>query len=76
MDDVVARLATGQHNGGRRPPRPAVVWGSVWLGTAMMIGAVVWFILAHMLGYLIFYSPILFILGFVALLKGLVGLRE
>jgi hypothetical protein len=76
MDEVVARLAAGQHNGGRRAQRPAIVWGSIWLGIAMMLGAIVWFVLAFMLGFIFFYPPILFCLGFFTLLKGLVGLRE
>jgi hypothetical protein len=40
-------------------------------GTGMMVGAVVWFVVGWMAGRIFFYPPILFVIGIVALIKGL-----
>ncbi len=42
-------------------------------GALMMVIAVVWFVLGLMNDWVFFYPPILFILGLVALIKGLAG---
>ncbi len=42
-------------------------------GLAMMIGAVVWFVLGLMADIIFFYPPILFVLGVIAFVKGLMG---
>lgn len=50
-----------------------VVNGGVIGGLAAMVGAVVWFVVGLMNDILFYYPPILFILGIVAVVKGLVG---
>ncbi|MCE5279302.1 MAG: hypothetical protein ABFD92_11090 [Planctomycetaceae bacterium] len=63
--------------------RAAIRWGSgqrgidkgVWGGLAMMVGAVVWFVVGWMAGYIFFYPPILFVIGIVALVRGLADRR-
>jgi hypothetical protein len=40
-------------------------------GAGMMVGAVVWFVVGWMAGRIFFYPPILFVIGIVALIKGL-----
>jgi ribosomal protein S27E len=44
-------------------------------GLGLMLGAVVWFVVGFLLGYIFYYPPIMFIIGFVALVKGLIGSR-
>lgn len=44
-------------------------------GLALMVGAAVWFVLGLMADRIFFYPPIMFIIGFVALIKGLIGSR-
>jgi hypothetical protein len=41
-------------------------------GIAMMIGAVVWFVLGLKAGIIFFYPPVLFVIGIVAFVKGLI----
>ena len=40
-------------------------------GAGMMVGAVVWFVVGWMAGRIFFYPPILFVIGIVAMIKGL-----
>ncbi|MEL6894798.1 MAG: hypothetical protein AAFP90_01705 [Planctomycetota bacterium] len=47
--------------------------GQTGLGLLMMIGSVVWFFGGLMAGIIFFYPPILFIIGIVTLVKGLLG---
>ncbi|MEM7475541.1 MAG: hypothetical protein AAF483_11175 [Planctomycetota bacterium] len=47
--------------------------GSAVGGLLAMIGAVVWFVVGYMAGYIFFYPPILFIIGLVGFIRGLVG---
>ncbi len=47
--------------------------GSTITGILMMIGAVVWFFGGLAAGIIFFYPPILFILGLIAMVKGLMG---
>jgi len=42
-------------------------------GVAMMVGAVVWFVVGWMAGRIFIYPPILFVLGIVAVAKGLMA---
>ncbi len=42
-------------------------------GILMMVIAVVWFVLGWLGGVIFFYPPILFVLGFIAFIKGLFG---
>ena len=63
------------------PPKPAVhaggiAWSKVGIGTAMMVGAVVWFVVGLAGNRVFFYPPILFILGIVGVVKGLLGKRD
>ena len=48
--------------------------GSLWGGIAMMVGAVVWFVGGLFFDIIFFYPPILFIIGLIAFVKGLVNL--
>lgn len=41
-------------------------------GILMMGGAVVWFVVGYQAGYIFYYPPILFVIGVVALVKGLI----
>ena len=45
-------------------------------GAGMMVGAVVWFVAGWMAGRIFFYPPILFVIGIVALVKGLMSPAE
>jgi hypothetical protein len=42
-------------------------------GVLMMVIAVVWFVVGLHAGWIFFYPPILFVIGIVALIKGLMG---
>lgn len=42
-------------------------------GIGLMVGAVVWFVLGLMADRIFFYPPIMFIIGLVAVIKGLIG---
>lgn len=44
--------------------------GIIW-GIIMMAGAVVWFVLGYMAGYIFFYPPVLLIIGLIAVFKGI-----
>lgn len=44
--------------------------GSVITGILMMVGAVVWFVAGLAADIIFFYPPVLFVLGFIALVKG------
>ena len=46
---------------------------TVLVGIAMMAGAVVWFVAGLALDRIFFYPPILLVLGFISLVKGLRG---
>lgn len=47
--------------------------GQVLAGIGMMVGAVVWFVVGYLAGYIFFYPPILLIIGLVTMVKGLMG---
>ena len=44
--------------------------GQVLGGIGMMVGAVVWLVVGLMCGWIFFYPPILFIIGFATMVKG------
>lgn len=46
------------------------------VGIAMMVGAVIWFVVGYMNGTIFIYPPILFIIGLVSMIKGLMGGEE
>lgn len=52
--------------------RSAAISG-VLLGILMMVGSVVWFVVGLINNFIFFYPPILFVVGLVAVIKGLVG---
>jgi hypothetical protein len=66
----------------RRPPRDdysyrghssiAVTRGIIY-GIIMMVVALVWFVLALMVGWIAFYPPILFVAGLVRMIMGFLG---
>lgn len=56
-----------------RPQRSAVDTGAISGGLGMMAIAVIWFFGGLFFGYLFFFPPILFIIGFVSFCKGLVS---
>jgi hypothetical protein len=45
-------------------------------GVLMMVVAVIWFFGALALNWIFFYPPIMFVLGFIAVVKGLLGHEE
>ena len=47
--------------------------GSVVTGILMMVGAAVWFFGGLAVGVIFFYPPVLFVLGFIALVKGIMS---
>lgn len=47
--------------------------GSVIGGVLAMVGAVVWFVVGWLSGYIFFYPPILFVLGLIGVVRGLVA---
>jgi len=51
-------------------PRGSGTDGGVVTGILMMAGAVVWFFGAWALGWIFWYPPVMFILGFITLVKG------
>lgn len=64
-----------------QPPKPSAgndeLNGSLWGGIGMMVLAVVWFFVALIFfDTIFFYPPILFIIGLVAFIKGLVNLAS
>ena len=48
--------------------------GGVAIGLLVMLGAVVWFVIGFMNDRIFFYPPILFIVGLVAVIKGMLGI--
>lgn len=65
----------------RRKTRASGGWGhhtsaGVLGGLAMMVLAAVWFVVGLYAGWIYFYPPILFVAGLVALVKGLMGVKD
>ena len=73
---IAAPVLRGSGNEAPPPyerPREAMnsaSFGSIITGILMMVGAAVWFFVGLAAGIIFFYPPILFILGFIALIKG------
>ena len=42
-------------------------------GMGLMAGAVIWFVLGLMGGYIFYYPPVMFVIGMIAMIKGLVS---
>ena len=57
----------------RRSGSGIAISRSIIAGVLMMVIAVVWFVVGLFAGWIFFYPPILFILGLVAVGKGLMG---
>jgi hypothetical protein len=61
----------------RKKPKPSfagiVIEPQIITGLLMMVGAVVWFGLGLFAGYIFFYPPVMFVLGFIAIIRGLTG---
>jgi DNA-directed RNA polymerase subunit RPC12/RpoP len=57
----------------RRSSPPLVVNREIVAGVLMMLGAVVWFGLGLLLGWVYFYPPVLFVLGIAAVIRGFKG---
>jgi hypothetical protein len=56
------------------PRRPAVhISSGVLGGAAMMLGAVIWFVVGLAAGILFYYPPVLFIIGLVTFVRALFG---
>ena len=62
--------------------REGVVFERGWFGSLnagmvggllMMLIAVVWFVVGLAVGFIFFYPPILFVIGFIALVRGLIN---
>ncbi len=61
----------GDTGGGFFEPEKKGLQKGVLGGVAMMVIAVVWFVLGWQAGYIYYYPPILFIIGLVGLIKGI-----
>jgi hypothetical protein len=57
--------------GGRKRDRPRVFGSAALYGCAMMLGAVVWFVGGLALNRIFFYPPVMFVLGFISFVRGL-----
>jgi DNA-directed RNA polymerase subunit RPC12/RpoP len=65
-----------RHLGKPKPSGNSDGWGinaGVGGGCLMMVLAVVWFVVGWFAGWIFFYPPILFILGLIAFIRGLMG---
>jgi hypothetical protein len=68
-----AKRSSADEGGGYRR---IYVSPGVITGVLMMVVAVIWFFGALALNWIFFYPPIMFVLGFVAVVKGLLGHEE
>ena len=59
--------------GDDQPPTDHSSNGSLGFGLLAMVGAVVWFVVGLMNDTIFFYPPILFIIGLISFVKGLVN---
>jgi hypothetical protein len=61
----------------RKPPKPAKEFGGINAGVGggilMMVLAVVWFVLCLFMDRIAIYPPILFVLGLIAFIRGLIN---
>jgi hypothetical protein len=83
-DDERPRARRDREERKPRPKRPrprressgsssSAATAGIFGGLAMMVGAVVWFILGLYNGWLFYYPPILFVMGVIAFVRGLMG---
>lgn len=75
--DYMARAAVSQAEADARAREAGAEGGTginsgVVGGIAMMVGAVIWFFVGLMFDWVFFYPPILFIIGVIAVVKGLI----
>lgn len=66
-----ARLEETEDSSGYFTPEKKGLEKGVLGGIAMMVIAVVWFVVGWMAGRIFFYPPILFIIGLVGLIRGM-----
>lgn len=69
----VAAYDSSTEGGGFFGFEAGVLSGGVIVGGLVMLGAVVWFVVGLAAGFMFFYPPILFVIGLVAFIKGLLG---
>jgi len=67
------KLATSAPTVTTRKQKSFVNGGKMMSGVGMMVGAVVWFVVGWLCGYIFFYPPFLFIFGVVAFVNGMMG---
>jgi hypothetical protein len=71
------RRRRSEESGWSMPELPRIaVSPTIWMGLAMMVGAVVWFFTALALGWIFFYPPVMFVLGALAVFRGLAGQED
>ena len=73
LEFLRAPSLTKSRKSSRRRGPILVVHPSIVTGVLMMVGALVWFVLGLMFGWIYFYPPVLFVLGIGAVLRGLRG---
>jgi hypothetical protein len=69
------RRDPSRRRGSRRSGSGLIVHREIVGGILMMVGAVVWLVVGLALGWLFYYPPILFVLGVIALIRGLTTLN-
>jgi hypothetical protein len=75
-EDRPARPKKKKRRASQRSGGGVTVSGGVIAGLFMMLGAVVWLVVGLYFGWLFFYPPVLFIIGLISLIKGLMGFDE
>jgi hypothetical protein len=72
-DERPRKRKQADNGGGFFSTEKSILNAGVLGGLLAMIGAVAWFVLGFMLGWVFYYPPILFILGLISFVKGLFG---
>ncbi|MFO0937568.1 MAG: hypothetical protein U0798_13740 [Gemmataceae bacterium] len=67
------RKSRSNDDGGAFSFEKKILNGGVLIGLLSMIGAIVWFVLGLMGNRIFFYPPILFVIGLISFIKGLVS---
>jgi hypothetical protein len=71
------KVATRSTKSPRERRGPAIhITPGVLGGLVSMLVAVVWFVVAYQAGWIYFYPPVMFVFGFVAVVRGLLGYSE